>query len=131
MELNITEAFNAIIPRQLSGSQAELGYAAGEITWNNAMAAATGMKPLDTAAKREAFRRYVKGFAAWDDAEISAWTPLELNALALQCIAAEMREGGLDDGATWEEYEEMSHAGQCAGNLFRGDDGAIYYYLGG
>lgn len=115
MELNITEVFNSIAPDMLSNGVANIGADAAAITWRNAMSAATGMQPLDSAAKREAFRRYLRGFGAWTADEISAYTPLELNALLLQCIAADMREGGLDGDS---------------GRLFRGDDGQIYYYLG-
>ena len=131
MELNVTAAFRAIDPGMIFNSPANLGADAAKITWDNAMRAAADAGPLHTAEQREAFRQYVRGFGAWNADEIAAWTPLELNALALQCLAAEMREGGLDTGGTWEEYAALSQTGQCSGALFRGGDGQIYFSMEG
>jgi len=30
----------------------------------------------------------------------------------------------------WAEYEAQASAGQCAGRIWRADDGAVYFYIG-
>ena len=136
MELNITEAFNAIAPRDYSASVAEIGANAGPDTWRAAVEDSPEYMLLDTGDKREAFKAHIRGFGAWDEEEIAAWSDVELNALFLQMIAGDMREADLRAGMTaeeWQAYQEATEAGQCAGNIFGGPlstDGEIYYYLG-
>lgn len=125
MELDITEFFNEARAADYSASVAEIGEHAGEITWNRAIVAARRWNPLDTPDKQAAFRAHVRGFGAWNDAEIEGFSPVELNALLIQLIAGDIREARLDSGTTWEEYE----AGENAGSLFMGTDGRIYYSL--
>ena len=87
---------------------------------------------LDDDEKREAFRAFVRESGGCDDAEISAWSYTELNALCIQWISGDMRESGLtgcpDDD--WQAYEQASQAGQCAGRIFKADDGSVYFYIG-
>jgi len=136
MELNITEVFNAIAPRDYSASVAEIGANAGAHTWRAAVDDSPDYMLLGTEEKREAFRDHIKGFGAWSDEEVAAWPDVELNALFLQMIAGDMREADLHAGMTpeeWAEYQEAAEAGRVSGCIFGGPlstDGQIYYYLG-
>lgn len=139
MHINITQFFQTANPFELSGSVAEYGQNAEKITWQNALAHA-GANPamLDTEEKLEAFRDHVRGFGAWDDSEIEAWTSQECEALFCQLIAGDMREAGLEypmSNHDWEQYEADSAKGVCPSNIFRGDVGPegeyeVFYYLG-
>lgn len=136
MELNITEVFNAIAPRDYSASVAEIGANAGADTWRAAVEDSPGHMLLGTEEKREAFKGHIRGFGAWSDEEVAAWSDVELNALFLQMIAGDMREAGLHAGMAadeWAAYQEAAKAGQVPGNIFGGPlstNGEIYYYLG-
>jgi hypothetical protein len=131
MELNITKLFTECNPCDLSASQMEMGANVGAITWNNSMEAGAEFHPLKTEEERDALRAHVRGFGAWSEEEIAAWSDTELDAFLVQMVAGDMREAGLDsDAPDWEQYERDAHAGRVCGNIFRADDGAIYYYLG-
>jgi len=125
MELNITAFYNYAQPENYSASVAEIGENAGSITWHNACEADFNL--LDTEEKREAFRQYIKGFGAWDDAEIAAFYDTELNALCIQMISGDIRERE-DLADSWEEYYALSERGVVAGRLFE-SDGEVYYNL--
>jgi hypothetical protein len=99
MELNITEFFNAAAPMDYSASVAEIGAGAGRATWQAAVEDAPDWPLLDTDKKREAFRNHVRGFGAWDDAEIAEWSARELTALLIQMIAGDIREADLSPDA--------------------------------
>lgn len=131
MELNITDFFNNVRAPDYSASIAELGDNAAAITWAAAIRE-TSQWPdlLDTDEKREEYRRHIRGFGAWDEAEVAAFSDTELSALLIQEICADIRESGIHDGTTWEEYSADSEAGRVSGNLFRGDTGGIFYYVG-
>ena len=131
MEIDITRFFEECAPRDYSASVAEIGQDAGAVTWAAACEDAPEFALLDTPEKRDAFRDYVRGFGAWTDAELSGWTDTELGALFLQLIAGDIREAGLDTAAPdWAEYEAGAQAGRYSGNLYRGDAGRVYYYVG-
>lgn len=133
MELNITEFFGAAAPMDYSASVAEIGAGAGRATWQAAVEDAPDWPLLDTDEKREAFRDHVRGFGAWDAAEIEAWSDRELTALLIQMIAGDIREADLSpdsDDSDWIAYEARANAGHCGGNIYRGADGQIYYYVG-
>ena len=113
-----------------SGSVMELDDNAGRITWNNAMEYVSG-KPIvpdcDTA------RDYFESFGAWTEGELKAMSEQEINALALQFIAGDVREiedkcaddnGNID----WDEYEEQASAGQLPGTYYT-DSGRVYMDL--
>lgn len=133
MQINITKFFKESEPMNYSASVAEFGDNAGRITWNNANNAASEWNMLDDDDKRQAFREHVKGFGAWDDDEIASWSDTELNALFIQFVSGDMREAGLDDDhfddIDWQAYEEGAHDGLYSGNIFKCDDGEIYYHL--
>lgn len=138
MELNITEFFRSVSPCELSGSRAELGDNAGSITWNASIESASTEPPaiLDTEEKRQAFREFVGDSGGWNDEEIAAWSDTELEALCRQWIAGDMREPvGFELGADstpeqWADYRAQCEAGNCAGRLFTGTDGNVYFDIG-
>jgi hypothetical protein len=131
MEIDIT-TLSEVNAFNLSHSVAEGGENAGRNTWENSKAEAGRHPVLDTPEKLQAMRDYARSFGAWSEDEIKGWSDTELNALLLQMIAGDCRELGADSLAEidWEEAEELQSAGQAASNLFRGDDGKIYFYLG-
>jgi len=134
MEIDITRFVTESDPYEFSASQHEMGGSAGEITWNNAKQAGADSPLLETEEQLQALRDHVAGYGAWDSDEIAAWSDSECNALFIQIISGDMRESGMDscDMAEfdWAEYEKDSNAGEIPGNIFRGDTGLIYYYLG-
>ena len=131
MEIDITTLaeMNAF---DLSHSIAEGGEDAGKNTWQNSKAEAERHPILNTPEKLAAMREFAAESGGWTREEISEWPDSELNALFLQWIAGDCRELGADSisDIDWDEAEEMQSAGQAASNLFRGDDGKIYFYLG-
>ena len=117
----------------LSHSIAEGGENAGQNTWNAAKKQALNSPPLlNTPEKLQAMRDFARESGGWNREEIAAWSENELNALFLQWIAGDVRELGADslDEIDWEEAEEMKGEGQAPSNIFKGDDGKIYFYLG-
>jgi hypothetical protein len=131
MEIDITDFVANEDPFTYSHSQLEGGPAAGRNTWF----AAKTMAPvlLDTPEKIEALRQYVEGFGAWDEEEIAAWDDTECNALFIQLVSGNMREAGMDkveiEDFDWIGYEERASAGMIDSNIYRGDNGHIYYSL--
>lgn len=131
MELNITRFFQDAAPMDYSASQAEIGEDAARSTWQAACDDSEDYMMLDSEEKREEFRRYVKGFGAWSDDEIRAWSDSELNALLIQMISGDIREGSLDtDDPDWDQYQKDSEEGRVSGRIFKGDDSQVYYYVG-
>ena len=134
MEIDITDFFNGDDPSLYSASRAELGDNAGKITWSAAMErGATPPVMLDDDAKLDALRDHTRGFGAWEKEEIDGWTPQECNALFIQMVSGDMREGGLHADMTakdWKRYERDAEAGRVSSRIGRGDDGRVYYYLG-
>ena len=121
MEINITKFFNNAAPMDYSASIAEIGDDAGPATWRAANEDSEDYFMLDTDEKRDAFRNHVKGFGAWSDDEIAVWSDIELNALFIQMVSGDMREGGLDERPVdWEAYKEQCEQGNCSGNIYGG-----------
>ena len=135
MELDITDFFlGCDNPQQYSASVIEYGNRVGAITRENACRDGKAQPLVNSEKEVAAVRRYFKGFGAWSEGEITAWPLEELNATLIQDIAGAMREGGLDSDATqedWDEYELLTRDGQVSGNLFKADDGRIYYNIEG
>ena len=130
MELDITEFFNSCDPRQYSASIAEIGEDAGPITWQNAIDRDANL--LDTEEKQDAFKSYARGFGAWDDEEIAAWSVGELNALLIQFISGDMREDGLHANMEDEEWNALDPE-TSRGSIYGGPlttDGRVYFYMG-
>lgn len=130
MELNITEFYNNASPRDYSASVAEIGANAGPDTWRAACDDSPDYMILDDDDKRQAMREHMRGFGAWSDAEIAAWSDTELNALLIQCIAGDIRESFLADGGTWAMYYQQAEQGIVSSRLFSDDNGQVYYTIG-
>lgn len=128
MEINIPQLSETPM-FSFSHSMAEGGENAGANTWQ---AALNGPRPLlNTEEEYQAFRDFVKSSGGWSEEEIAAWDINELQALFLQWIAGDVREAGADCLADidWLEYEQQSREGQVSGNLFRTDEGHIFFSL--
>ena len=91
MEIDITSFVKTAEPYEFSASRAELGYAAGKITWNNAKRQAAEEPILPPDALDE-FRAWVKEFGAWSKDEIAAWDATSCNALLIQFVSGDLRE---------------------------------------
>ena len=116
----------------LSHSIAEGGKNAGQNTWNASKKQAENTQILNTPEKLQAMRDFVRESGGWNKEEVAAWDENELNALFLQWVSGDVRELGADslNEIDWEEAEEMQREGQAPSNIFKGDDGKIYFYLG-
>ena len=137
MELNITRYVLDTDHGQISGSRAELGDDAARYTWRNAQAEAERADILTTPEDCDTARDWLRGFGAWPGAELAAMPDDDIRALVLQFISGDVREAqsvAPDDddpaGIDWEAYEADAEAGRISGSFYRGDDGAIYFYLG-
>ena len=135
MEIEITSFLASEDAFEFSASVAERGENAGRETWHNAMVAGAAQPLLTTADQLDALRDHVKGFGAWDDAEIEGWSADECNALFIQMISGDIRELEAccsEDGCTidWKKAEKLSQQGTISGSLYRGDNGKVYFYLG-
>lgn len=134
MEIDITSFVTNESPMDFSASVAEIGNNAARDTWNAACEQAADSPLLESEEQLQAFRDHVKGFGAWDKEEIAGWSDAECNALFIQLISGDMREMGMDDSDLedfdWEDCRKRQEAGQCPSNLYMGDNGRYYYYLG-
>ena len=135
MELDITDFFlGCDDPMIYAASVAEYGVRAGPMTWENACRDASLYRIVQTEEEVAAAQKYFSSMGAWSEYEVDKWPVEDLNAMLIQDIAASMREGNLDSDATqddWEYYEALIQTGQVSGNLFKSDDGRIYYTIGG
>jgi len=135
MEIDITQFFLDACPRDYSASIAEIGQDAAKSTWQAACDDAEDYAAfLDTEEKRDAFRDHLRGFGAWDDDEIAAYSQTELTALFMQMVSGDMRDASLDAiDPDWDDYERGAERGTYSGRICRagsGDEFRVYYYLG-
>lgn len=135
MEIDITDYMQSVDHFYISGSRAELGDNAAQITWSNANAEAAEKPLIVTDDEFRVFRDWAKAFGAWSQEEIAAWTATECNALLMQYISGDVRElealASDDDGEIdWAEAERLTQAGTIGGNIYPGTDGRIYFYMG-
>lgn len=130
MELDVTHMVESAddMP-MLSGSRAELGNDAGKITWNNSVEFGRNKPLLTTDDMKDAARAYFREFGAWSEEEIAAWSDDELQGIMCQDVAAAIREMEVADG-DYDEYQRLCEQGTLSGNLYRGDDGRWYFYVG-
>lgn len=130
-QINITNFFKNATMMDYSASAVEIGNNAGTVTWRNACNAADEWLLLDDDEKREAFKEWIKYFGAWSDDECEAWSDDELNALFLQFVSGDIREGfkwsDVDD--IWTNYQELAYRGTVSSNIWRDDAGNIFYSL--
>ena len=133
MEVNITWFFTTCAdPMQYSASVAEYGDRVVQLTWHNALEKVMRAPLLTTEAELKAARDYFKETGAWSREEVRSWSGDEVQALLTQEIASQMREcviGAYSTGEDWERYEEEARTGRVPSNIFRGDDGLIYFDL--
>lgn len=91
----------------LSHSRAEGGENAGRNTWNAALERAEEIPLLDTPQKLDAMRDLALESGGWNQEEVDAWTPQEVNALFLQWVAGDCRQcPAVLDGVTYEQRPE-------------------------
>lgn len=130
MQINITQFYREACPMDYAASVVEIGQNAGRDTWQAAKEDANDWNMLNTDEKRQAFREWVKETGGWDDEGIAAWSNLELNALFVQWVAGDIREClEWDCEDVWTNYAEMSQAGQVPSNLWRDDQGQVFFSL--
>ncbi len=136
MEIDITRFVKTVEPCEFSASKMEFGDNAAKITWENAKREASEF-PLLTENDRAEFERWVREFGAWEREEIAAWSMDECNALLIQYISGDLREleslcYSDDDeyGIDWGHARELSDDGVIGGNVYKGDDGRLYFYMG-
>lgn len=129
MEIDVTHMIDdADDMPMLSGSVAELGVAAGSMTWKNSVAYGQQRPLLTNDDERNAARHHFRSYGAWTQAQIDAWSEDELQGITCQDVAAAIREReGFD---TDEEYQAAVECGRVSGRLYRGDDGRWFFYLG-
>lgn len=139
MEIDITDLFQALAETNLmlfSASVAEMGEDVGSHTWANCMDRADPeqddyIELLDDDGL-QALRNHCRGFGAWDEEDIDAWSTQECEAIFIQLIVGDMREARLDpEDPDWEAYEKFCE--NQGGRLFGGPmstDGRVYYHLG-
>lgn len=130
MELNITKFFNEAAPRDYSASRAEIGQDAAADTWRAACDDSEDYMILDTEEKREAFKQFAQSAGFSEADEFNTWSNEQLNALCLQWIAGDMREGGLGSNSTPEDWRAYADNQSIASRLFLAADGQIYFYIG-
>lgn len=135
MEINITSLFSdesPFVPFDCSNNRATLGDNAGQLTWNASKETAAQVTLLDSEDKIDAMRDFARASGGWNAEEVAAWSALEVNALFLQWVAGDVREA-FDDADfsewDWADYKERAEAGLVSSNLFRADDGQIYFSL--
>ena len=129
-EFNVTDIVagpNAPDHWYLSNSVSNLGCNAAQLTWENCLGHAERTRVLRTADDLEAMRDHLRAYGAWDEDEIKALTDRELNAFALQEIAAEVNELtnyydiDLDSPLPQDQYATLEQAwedGQLSGRLY-------------
>lgn len=128
MEINITDFFYTGQAHLYSASKGELGEDAGKLTWLNALSYSNKHRMLDTEDQLEAFKEFVRRTGGWTQEEISHWTNHELNALFVQFVAGDIREGGLSaPHQDWEQYQADCETGLVSGRIFKSEDNQVFY----
>lgn len=126
MEICITKFFQSgYLPlRNLSGSVAEHGQLAGQITYRNSCALGASLQLLDTPEKVESFRAYLEA-SGFEPNESEDW-----DGLFVQVIAGDLREMGCEviEDLSRPEVLEAQERGQAPSNIFVGIDGEVYFY---
>lgn len=93
--INLSEIFAEASPYYISNSDGNLGEGSWKITWANALVAAEA-HTLDV-LRADDLREYFADFGAWDREELAAMSALELRAMVVQCIAADIMLAQDDD----------------------------------
>jgi hypothetical protein len=141
IKANVSRMFSAIEPRYVSGSQAELGQAAGSITWRNALTIAAALIEREEcgAVEAEYVRDWARETGAWDRNEIASWSDTEALGLFVQNVAGELRLLCADDvddlsecAATYESTDWEQESEYPLGQYRVSADGSLVveYYTG-
>jgi len=127
MELIVTCMFEDIdLMPTLCGSCAELGPDAGRITWENSKAYSKRHPLLLSRAEIELAREYFSDYGAWTDEQLAALSDEDIQALATQEVAAQIRD--FEEAGNWEAYHQQIEAGRIQGGLFR-FGGQVYFNM--
>ena len=131
MEIDITSLLD-LDAWDLSHSASEGGWTSARDCWQASMLAAEEHQLLDDEEKLQGMRDFARSSGGWTKTEIERWTPTEVNALFLQWIAGDIRQLGADSlgEINWTEAKELQREGQAPSNLYKGDNGRVYFYLG-
>ncbi len=133
-QVNITRFFTTAEHFDFSASVAERGSNAGPDTWHNAMREAAESPLLTEESQLDDWRVWLRASGGWDAAECAAFSVDELNALFIQWVSSDVRvlEEICDDNGEidWAEVQTLQEAGNIPGNIYRGDDGQIWFYIG-
>jgi hypothetical protein len=119
MEIKITQmADTNMFP--FSHSCAEGGENAAKETWENALKMQSFLLTLDDFEK-QAFLYFVENSGGWTKEEISKFDDNEINALALQWIAGDIREAGGNSltSLDWDKYYKEASVGRISGRLVK------------
>lgn len=131
---DVTRLVEGVDPSEISGSIAERGANAGPETWSNSREAVKDSPILKDEDERRAAREFFRGFGAWSDDEMKAWTIDELDALVLQLAAGDLREiqdlapGKGLGGINWKKADRLSREGVVSGRVYT-QDGRLYVDL--
>ena len=119
LEIDVTKFLEEEDAMRYSASIAEIGDNAGPVTWGNAKRKAAAWQVINP-DNVEDFLKFVRSSGGWNDEEIAAWLPVEVQALAIQWIAGDWREAGEPTtDEEWAEYEAEAQEGRNVGSFFR------------
>lgn len=105
LEFDVTPLFaDKLDAYMLSNSVANLGDNAGQITWDNALEAATEY-PLVTDENREEVIYWIKQWGAWSEGDLIQWTNQSLSAMVWQFAASDFREHWEDHVSDYQETD--------------------------
>lgn len=130
LEINITALLDVDM-WPFSHSIVEGGQHAGSDSWKAAVLFVTKSPIIPTESVNDV-RAYFATFGAWEREELAAMSDAEINALALQFIASDIREASGDDtlaGIDWEEYQRDAEAGRISGGMFQTEHGDVFVVL--
>lgn len=120
MELKMSELVNNpyYVAYLCSGSVAELGDRAGQLTWENSCDQLDEDSDLFAAIVENAdeVRDHFREYGAWSDEEIAEWSNVDLVGLVVQDFSA--------------AYRELTEDGSDSGRVYQGDDNEWYMYFG-
>jgi hypothetical protein len=139
-EINITALIENpdFCPSDFSASIAEIGNNAGPDTWR-ACVEWVADSPVVSPDALDCVRDYMKSSGGWNSEEISAMRDNELQALALQIIAGDLRNGfrlrfGVVPAVSaldWPAYQQGAEQGRWNSTFCRDDEGQVFAMIGG
>lgn len=124
-EIDVSRILDADV-EYMSASQAELGPAAGRITWDNCLAFARE-HGLVTDKNRDDVRDHFAAYGAWEREEIDAWDDVELSAMVWQEAAADMRHFAEECDGDVARYQADCEQDRISGRLYIAESTATFY----